>query len=61
LEVTPKSVHDLRGRKFVDKSCTKKFSWKFGEIRAKILRHTKNSYAPKTMMKRHLRPPLLPF
>jgi len=58
---TKKGLHDLRGRAFVGKSCTKKFSLKFGEIRAKILLHTKNFPAPKPMMKRHLRPPLLPF
>ena len=39
---TKKGLHDLRGREFVGKSCTKKFSWKFGEIRAKILRHTQH-------------------
>jgi len=61
LEVTPKSLNHLRGRDFVGKSYTKNFSWKFGEIRAKILRHTKNSHAPKPMMKRHLRPPLVPL
>ena len=58
---TTKGLHDLRGREFVGKSCTKNFSWKFGEIRAKILRHTKIFPAVKPMMKRHLRPvaPLL--
>jgi len=36
LVVTPKrDLHDLCGRKFVSKSCTKNFSGKFGEIRAK--------------------------
>ena len=56
-----KGLHDLRGREFVGKSCTKNFSWKFGEIRAKILRHTKNFPAPEPMMKRHLRPRCSPF
>ena len=36
-------LHDLCGRAFVGKSCTKNFSWKFGEIRAKILRPPKIS------------------
>ena len=36
LEVTPKrGLHDFCGRKFAGKSCTKNFSGKFGEIRAK--------------------------
>jgi len=36
LEVTPKrGLHDLCGRKFRGKSCTKKLFGKFGEIRAK--------------------------
>jgi len=56
-----KGVDDLCGREFVGKSCTKSFSWKFGEIRAKILRHIKNFPAPKPMMKRHLRPRCSPF
>jgi len=61
LEITPKSLHDLRGIEFVDTSCTKNFSWKFGEIRTKILRHTKNSLNPKPIAKRHLRPRCSPF
>jgi len=36
LEVTPKKgLNDLCGRKFVGKCCTKNFTGKFGEIRAK--------------------------
>ena len=58
---TKKGLHDLCGREFVGKSCTKKCSWKFGEIRTKILRHTKNFLAPKPMIKRHLRPRCSPF
>ena len=36
MDVTPKrDLHDLCGRKFVGKSCTKNFSGKFEQIRAK--------------------------
>ena len=56
LEATPKKVVWFLWRKFVGKSCTKHFSAKFGEIRAKILRNFKNVPDPKLMMKRHLRP-----
>ena len=52
---TEKGPHDLRGKEFVGKSCTKNFSWKFGEILAKILRHTKNFAAYTPVLKRHLR------
>ena len=58
---TKKGLHDLRWREFVGQSCTKNFSWKFGKIQAKILRHTKNFPAPKPVMKRHLRPRCSPF
>jgi len=50
-----RSSHDLCGRKFVGKSCTKNFSDKFGEIRAESFA-PKNLPAPTPMMKRHLRP-----
>ena len=40
--------------KICRKNCTKNFSGKFGEIRAKILRTPKDLPAPTPMMKRHL-------
>jgi len=58
LVVTPKrGLHDLCGRKFVGKSCTKNFSGKFVEIREKSFAPQKFSCSY-TMMKRHLCPVL---
>jgi len=51
-----KDLNDLCGRKFVGKSCIKVFSGKFGEIREKILRTSKDLPAPTPMMKRFLHP-----
>jgi len=58
---TRKGFNDLCGREFVGKSCTKNLSGKFGEIRAKILRNSKNVPALKPMMERPLRPRCSPF
>jgi len=46
LKVTPKTgLHDLCGRKFAGKSCTKNFPGKFGEIQQNPS-HSKNLPAP---------------